>query len=50
MTDEELFDSWKELFTKYRSIGYLPDDERKEFIKLSNEMRKRGLIGEKKIK
>ena len=45
-TDADLFDEWKELFTKYRSYGKLPKDERKKFRKLSSEMRKRGIISE----
>ena len=44
LSDEDLFSEWKDWFTIYRNAGVLPDEDRKYFRKLGNEMRKRGLV------
>jgi hypothetical protein len=44
VSEEDLFDEWRELFTKYRSFGSLPGEERARFRKLSKEMIDRGII------
>lgn len=49
LTDQDLFDEWKALFTQYRSYGFLQDEERKRFQELSTEMRKRNILTLKHI-
>jgi hypothetical protein len=45
LTDEQLFDEWRAIFTRYREYGEnAPADIRVPFRELSAEMRRRGLI------
>jgi len=44
LSSDDLFSEWKDWFTYYRNQGELPEDDRKYFRKLSNEMKKRGLV------
>lgn len=44
LTDEEfqsLFEEWKELFTRFRKDGSLPEEERKRLRELSARLQER---------
>lgn len=44
LSDEALFDEWRELFTRFRRDGKLPNPDRDRFHFLSKELAARGVL------
>lgn len=44
LSDEALFDGWRELFTRFRWDGKLPNPDRTRFLFLSKELAARGAL------
>lgn len=44
LSDEALFDEWRELFTRFRRDGKLPNPDRDRFRFLSKELTARGAL------
>lgn len=44
LSDEALFDEWRELFTRFRRDGKLPNPDRTRFLFLSKELAARGVL------
>jgi hypothetical protein len=44
LSDEDLFDEWRELFIRFRWDGKLPNPDRTRFHFLSEELAARGVL------